>query len=765
MSNIKKIAIIGGGEKELSVLSDFHGKADFEIIGVYDPDPRAVAINMAEIIGIATYTDRSYIDAFRKADFVIADKSDLELRDLLKIMKDYEIEITDIFDSYKLISEEAKENSRESVSSSRRFEEALEYLGKVSDLEKLLKWLLEVSVEVVGASQGSIMLYCEKTGELYIGYAKGLSEAVIKETRVKLGEGISGKAATLRKTILTRDLSEKGLYAEMDRERPAIKSSITAPITHGETLLGVLNMSTNSGEKELDENDRDRASKVARRIAPVLHKHLEMDADDFKNREKNIREYLQELSRVDGDFHKKFILLSKFLSNEFNADTVSIYTATDEGDWLILGGSDNQLYQGGVSSRVHCIKGGLAKAYLDGEEVIMAEAPSTDGDGGKDRDKRISFIYLPLVNREIIGVLAIEFSSLPAQQTFIRHKDSLRFQLGLFIQSQLNEVRQNRRINTLEKLSDLTPKLIGSGEIIESIDRLPGLLSSLVNAAMGSFHFNQKGVERTDYFNFPDEEDKNSRYKKMDRDIFSRASKQSKAECVSFLTTDVERLRRPPFYYSVITYPMIISEEIRAIYIGYNRIPQTPIDSAIFGPNDIALLDRAEKILGSIYDVNSKEAEPKKPVNLEELLTINRNLLLTKTQDEIDRADRYHNSFTLTVFQISGLKELLEKEHGRGLNVISGISSRLRDSIRKTDYFAWIEPGMFTVLSLESLGRIKILEERLRNIIDSYLKTSGLYDPAVFHSQSSFSRFPGKSKTPTDLIIEARSGLDSGEGR
>jgi GGDEF domain-containing protein len=195
------------------------------------------------------------------------------------------------------------------------------------------------------------------------------------------------------------------------------------------------------------------------------------------------------------------------------------------------------------------------------------------------------------------------------------------------------------------------------------------------------------------------------------------------------------------------------------LFVGYNREPKTPLDSSIFGQNDISLLNRAENILNSIYHVNIEEPEPRKPASLEELPEINQNLLVSKIQEEIDRAERYHNSFTLTIFRIYGLEKLLDDDHGRGLKVINGISSRLRSSIRKTDYFAWIEPDLFAVLSLESLGRIKTLEERLNGIIDSYLKSSGLYHPDDFRSLSSYTRFPGRAKTPSDLIREAKSTL------
>ena len=71
MQKITRIAILGGGEEELSVLSEFHKTPGVEIVGVYDRDPRAVAIEISEIIGVPTFTDHTFLDTFREADYVV----------------------------------------------------------------------------------------------------------------------------------------------------------------------------------------------------------------------------------------------------------------------------------------------------------------------------------------------------------------------------------------------------------------------------------------------------------------------------------------------------------------------------------------------------------------------------------------------------------------------------------------------------------------------------------------------------------------------
>ncbi|MDZ7859944.1 MAG: GAF domain-containing protein [Candidatus Krumholzibacteriota bacterium] len=758
------IAIIGGGEKQLSVLSQFHELSDFYILGIYDTNKKALALEIAEIIGINTYSDKSFINIFRDADYIIADKNNTKFREEIELLTAQGLQVIDILDAHKLHENKKITESSEPYSSTSRFESALKQLNRLSDRDKLLEWILGIAVKRLDASSGSIMLYSENTEELYIAYAKGLSSEVIENTRQKLGDGIAGKAASLRKVILTEDIVKgvRGVLAK--KERNKIQSAVTAPIIYRDNLIGVLNISTDRDERELTESDRDTAEIISKEIAPVLYKHMEIETVKYNKTEKELQHYIGHLISRECEFHEKFSLLSKFISKEFDAATVAIYTATDEGDWLILGGSDNQIQHEGYSSRIHCSSGSLGKAYLNSKEVIITEEADLSNTEDRRNREKVSFIYLPLVNNDTVGVLVIEFSKLDPFEQFMKHKENICFQLGFFINSQLKDERHKRNMDRLEKLSDLTPELIVSGNIEESINKLSSFLSKLVSASMGSLHYFGKGREKTAFYNFPSDEEYFRRLKKYDSKITKRTIERSAPECTSYLTTEVNTFESPPFYYSTISYPIISNDKEKLIYVGYNKETISPLDSSIFGKGDIKLLSRGVEILKSIYSVTIKGKgiieERSKPESLEELLKFNQSLFISKVTGEIERAERYHQTFTVTVFKIEGLRELLKNEQSKGLIHINHMSSKLKSIIRKTDFFSWIESDIFAVLSLESYGRIKKLERRIKSCIDDYLKENDLFDPELFHSKSSFARFPGKSETASVLIMEAKNGLE-----
>lgn len=112
-------------------------------------------------------------------------------------------------------------------------------------IDKILSALLDVAFNTTSAEFGSIMLLDEDTGELYIKMAKGLSKDIIKNTRLKIGEGIAGLAVEEKRFLLLDDtLTDKRVKARL--RRPEIKSAFVAPFKVKDEPLGVMNIGTSN---------------------------------------------------------------------------------------------------------------------------------------------------------------------------------------------------------------------------------------------------------------------------------------------------------------------------------------------------------------------------------------------------------------------------------------------------------------------------------------------------------------------------------------
>jgi putative methionine-R-sulfoxide reductase with GAF domain/GGDEF domain-containing protein len=757
-----QIAILGGGEEELNLLSEFHRTKGIEILGIYDRDPRALAMEIAEIIGVPTFCDDSFLPVFGGADYIVVTEKRKSFEREITLLTRERKKIINPSEAVNYLASGSAITAGEGDEAYKwplHLEEALKYLNRITDRERLLKWLLEISVRAVGASAGSIMLYSEHSQELYIAYATGLSSRVVQKTRQRIGVGIAGQVAETKEARLLDDIVDTPLYKD-GRERQKIKSAISAPLDHEGRLLGVVNISTNEGEKKLERDDVKTIEMLAAKITPILEQHLRIDSHEIREIEFQIRGYLETLFHKDIGFHDKFTYLSSFLVEKLGADTVTVYTATDEGDWLILGGSDQQLTVGSHATRIHCIKGSLARAYLSKEEVIMTEVRHEIGLKFKPHEEGIASVYIPLVHTEPLGVIHFEFSDRERLEKFLRMKDTLRFQVGFFTYSQLRELRQSRRMESLEDLSSITPVLVTMKDMKSKITHLPVLLSSLVKASMGSLHHSTTEGWEESYYHFPGEEPERSLYREYDQEILERVMANWEPLALSFMPAEVGMSEEPPIHHSIIAYPLFKSDDTKGIYIGYNKIPSSPLDSSVFGGYEMNLLCKVGEILVPLLAEGEEDMKGEGYMSFSDLLKSNQKMLIERIRDEIERAERYHHSFTVTLFRIFGLKEILDDDYKGGLALINELSLGIRKQVRKTDYFSWIEADLFGVLSLESYQRIGFLEERLSSYIREVLADKSYTDPETCYPVSGYSLFPGAQETPADIIHEAKARID-----
>lgn len=115
-------------------------------------------------------------------------------------------------------------------------------------LGKILDVLLDVAFQLSGADIGSIM-FCDKDkDELTIKVSKGLSEEVIRNTRVRLGSGISGIAAKEGRSILINDDTQDNRIKPY-LNRPNLSSSMVLPLRARKEILGVMNLGVFRGSQ------------------------------------------------------------------------------------------------------------------------------------------------------------------------------------------------------------------------------------------------------------------------------------------------------------------------------------------------------------------------------------------------------------------------------------------------------------------------------------------------------------------------------------
>jgi ligand-binding sensor protein len=138
-------------------------------------------------------------------------------------------------------------------------------------LKRLLNALLDVAFQVTGADIGSIMLMDKYRKHLTIRTSKGISEEIVRNAKVKLGEGISGMAVEEGRPYLIDDGLEDNRIKQYLR-RPSISSSMVIPIKVEDEVLGVINLgASRPSSVRFDINNMHLVDKLIDLATVVFH--------------------------------------------------------------------------------------------------------------------------------------------------------------------------------------------------------------------------------------------------------------------------------------------------------------------------------------------------------------------------------------------------------------------------------------------------------------------------------------------------------------
>jgi len=173
--------------------------------------------------------------------------------------------------------------------------EIVRTINSTLDLKQVLQFILDVTSRLFKAEAGSIMLL-NNDGYLTIEVAQGLSQDVIQNTRVAIGEGIAGWVAQEGKPILLDGKVEDPRFKALVDRKDTIKSSLCVPLKTKDKILGVLMLRNPTSSTHFTESHLHFLSAIADHAAIAVE---------------NARLYREEKERV-----KEMVRLNQAISYE-----------------------------------------------------------------------------------------------------------------------------------------------------------------------------------------------------------------------------------------------------------------------------------------------------------------------------------------------------------------------------------------------------------------------------------------------------------------
>lgn len=131
--------------------------------------------------------------------------------------------------------------------------EVADVLNTTLDLDTLLQRVAEVVKRVIDYEIFSILLLNERAQELRFRFQIGHLPEVAEKIRVKVGEGVTGRAVQERHPVLVDDVSKETRYIEAV---PRVRSELAIPLINKNKVIGVMDLEASEPGYFKDEHAR-----------------------------------------------------------------------------------------------------------------------------------------------------------------------------------------------------------------------------------------------------------------------------------------------------------------------------------------------------------------------------------------------------------------------------------------------------------------------------------------------------------------------------
>ncbi len=117
--------------------------------------------------------------------------------------------------------------------------EVSERINSTLDLDELMARIAEIVKRAIDYEVFAILLLNEKTQELHIRFSIGHPDELVRNLRIKVGEGIVGRVAQTRRSILVNDVLKDPSYIQ---SLSPIRSELAVPLITKNRLIGVIDL-------------------------------------------------------------------------------------------------------------------------------------------------------------------------------------------------------------------------------------------------------------------------------------------------------------------------------------------------------------------------------------------------------------------------------------------------------------------------------------------------------------------------------------------
>jgi diguanylate cyclase (GGDEF)-like protein len=189
-------------------------------------------------------------------------------------------------------------------------------------LQKLFQQLIETITSILKSEVGSLMLVDKNSNVLIIKAATGLSEDIVRDTKVKLGESISGWVAQQNRPLLVFDIEKDERFYRENSDKYYTKSFLSVPVKFGEAQ-GVININNKISKEVYNSDDLNLLLILINQIS------FAFESSKLNKRLDEIDGHLKKLDRTNKILMEANQLLDKELYETTISDEVNKIVTAD----------------------------------------------------------------------------------------------------------------------------------------------------------------------------------------------------------------------------------------------------------------------------------------------------------------------------------------------------------------------------------------------------------------------------------------------------
>lgn len=238
------VLIVGGGQAGTNLLQTFERHDSVCIVGVVDLDEKAEGVKLARLLGVPVSTGYRGFLSENDIDLVIdTTGTEAVYKDLLGCATNgcQVVGGNAALFVLQLLEQRRRDSSQaESLLAEHR---ALYHIGLIlsstDDLSEVFKTIVEHATMLTTAPAGSLAVFDEKNGEMYLGAAKGFSGELTQRWPVRPG-GLTSYILNQKTPVIINNLAE---YPEFDNPNVSserVLSLVACPLFIENRIVGIV---------------------------------------------------------------------------------------------------------------------------------------------------------------------------------------------------------------------------------------------------------------------------------------------------------------------------------------------------------------------------------------------------------------------------------------------------------------------------------------------------------------------------------------------